>query len=65
MKSNHISIAKAAITTFHVILAGEEPFNAFLTCFRMRRITNMLFDLGMTPEDLQEALSINPEELPL
>jgi hypothetical protein len=65
MKSNHISITKAAITTFHVILAGEDPIGAFMTCFKMRRITNMLFDLGMTPEDLQEALSINPEELPL
>ena len=65
MKSNHISITKSAIITFHVILAGENPLNAILTCFKMRRITNMLFDLGMTPEDLQEALSINPEELPL
>ena len=65
MKSNHISITKSAIITFHVILAGENPLNAILTCFKMRRITNMLFDLGVTPEDLQEALSINPEELPL
>lgn len=65
MKSNHISITKAAITTFHVILAGEGRFNAIMTCFRMQALKNMLFDLGVTPEDLQEALSINPEELPL
>ena len=65
MKSNHISVTKATITTFYVILAGEDPLNAILTCFKMRRLTNMLFDLGLTPEDLQEALSVNPEELPL
>lgn len=65
MKSNHISITKAAITRFHVILAGEGRFNAIMTCFRMRSLKNMLFDLGVTPEDLQEASSINPEELPL
>lgn len=65
MKSNHISVAKATITTFYVILAGEDPLNAILTCFKMRRLTNKLFDLGVTPEDLQEALSVNREELPL
>jgi len=65
MKSNHISVTKAAITSFCDILAGEDPLNAIMTCFRMRALKNMLFDLGVTPEDLQEALSINPEELPL
>jgi len=57
MKSNHISILKAFLTVIRVILAGENPSIAFVTCFRMRRITNKLYDLGISPEEILDALS--------
>jgi hypothetical protein len=56
MKSNHISIVMTVFTVIKVILAGEEPITAIRTCFRMRTLTNMLFDMGMSPEELFNAL---------
>jgi hypothetical protein len=62
MKSNHISITLALITCIRVILAGEDPFTAVTTCFRMRRLTNSLFDLGFAPEDIFNSLSTIRED---
>lgn len=63
MKSNHISIATAILTVIKVILAGEEPITAIQTCFKMRTLTNMLFDMGLAPEDIFDAVSHNEESL--
>jgi hypothetical protein len=63
MKSNHVSITMAVFTVIKVILAGEEPITAFQTCFRMRTLTNMLFDMGMSPEEIFNALPKDEESL--
>jgi len=62
MKSNHISITSALVTCIRVIHAGEEPLTAVTTCFRMRRLTNSLFDLGFAPEGIFSSLSISQED---
>jgi hypothetical protein len=62
MKSNHISITLALVTCIRVILAGEEPLKAVTTCFRMRRLTNSLFDLGFEPADIFDSLSTCQED---
>ena len=63
MKSNHISIAMTIFTVIKVILAGEEPITAIKTCFRMRALTNMLFDMGLSPEEIYNTLPQERESL--
>ena len=62
MKSNHISITLALITCIRIILAGEEPLTAVNTCFRMRQLTNSLFELGFAPDDIFNSLSTSRED---
>jgi hypothetical protein len=63
MKSNHVSITKAVFTVIKVILAGEESITAIQTCFRMRTLTNMLFDMGLSPEEIFNALPQGQDSL--
>ena len=63
MKSNHISITMTVFTVIKVILAGEKPIAAIQTCFRMRTLTNMLFDMGLSPEEIYNALPQERESL--
>jgi hypothetical protein len=63
MKSNHVSITMAVFTVIKVILAGEKPITAIQTCFRMRALTNMLFDMGMSPEEIFNALPQDQDSL--
>lgn len=63
MKSNHISITMTVFTVIKVILTGEEPITAIRTRFRMRTLTNMLFDMGLSPEEIYNALPQERESL--
>jgi DNA-binding phage protein len=56
MKSNHIIIAMTVFTVIKVIFAGEKLIAAIQVCFRMRALTNMLFDIGMSPEEIYNTL---------
>ena len=63
MKSNHVSITMAVFTVIKVILAGEKPIAAIQTCFRMRALINMLFDMEMSPEEIYNTLPQDWESL--
>jgi hypothetical protein len=63
MKSNHVSITMAAFAVIQVILSGEKPIAAIQTCFRMWALTNILFDMGMSPEEIFNALPQDRESL--
>jgi len=63
MKSNHISIALALKTCINCIIAGEEPVKAIRTCFRMRYLTNILYDLGITQEEMADVLNQDKSSL--
>ena len=54
MNTYHISFFRASLTALAAILGGENPVIAAQACFRMRRLVNCLYDLGMEPEDIAE-----------
>ena len=63
MKSNHVSVTMAVFTVIKVILSGEKPIMEIQTCFRMRTLTNMLFDMSLSPEEIFNALPQDQESL--
>ena len=59
MKRSHISIITATATVITVILGGENPILAIKACYKARKFTNMLFDMGLSPRDISYILYHN------
>lgn len=60
MNTYHISIARASLTALEAIIAGEQPAIAVKTCFTMRKVVNELYNMGLSPDEIAEAIEKHP-----
>lgn len=55
---NHVFLTEAFCCAILMIIQGGNPKAAFVYTFQARRITNALYALGFSPEDVRRELDL-------
>ena len=53
---HRITVIQAITTAIKIFIAGEIFFNSFKIVFEMRFLFNKAYDMGFSPEELQQLL---------
>ena len=51
---HRITVIQAITTAIKIFIAGESFFNSFKIAFEMRFLFNKAYDMGFSPEELQQ-----------